>query len=139
MRARQMIEMELHRILIVERGEEQVIELKEVEGNRRFPIVIGITEALAIDRRVKGMTPPRPMTHELMESLLRAAEVGLAKVVISDLREGTFYARLVLRIGEREVDVDSRPSDAIAIAVRMKAPIFVEERVLQKLGDSHVV
>ena len=127
------VPMELSRIIISETNDEQVIVLKEIEGKRAFPIVIGIWEALAIDRNIKGKKTPRPMTHDLLENVIQGLEGKLEKVVVSDLKERTFYARLVLRRNGHTVEIDSRPSDAIALAVQMKAPIWVDEKVLDEV------
>jgi bifunctional DNase/RNase len=125
--------MELSRIIISETNDEQVIVLKEIEGKRAFPIVIGIWEALAIDRNIKGKKTPRPMTHDLLENVIQGLDGRLERVVVSDLKERTFYARLVLRRNGKTVEIDSRPSDAIALAVQMKAPIWVDEKVLEEV------
>lgn len=128
-----MVQMELSRIVIAETAEEQVIVLKEVEGNRSFPIVIGIFEASAIDRKVKNIKTPRPLTHDLLESVVRSMGAELKKIVVTNLKHGTFYAKLVLSQNGGMVEVDSRPSDAIALATQMSAPIFVEEEVLNEV------
>lgn len=125
--------MELSRIIISETNDEQVIVLKEIEGERAFPIVIGIWEAVAIDRNIKGKKTPRPMTHDLIENVIGGLDAKLERVIVNDLRDRTFYARLVLRRNGKTVEVDSRPSDAIALAVQMKAPIYVEEKVLEEV------
>ena len=126
-----MVPMELSRIIISETNDEQVIVLKEIEGERAFPIVIGIWEAVAIDRNIKGKKTPRPMTHDLIENVIGGLDAKLERVIVNDLRDRTFYARLVLRRNGKTVEIDSRPSDAIALAVQMKAPIYVEEKVLE--------
>ena len=123
--------MELSRIIISETNDEQVIVLKEVDGDRAFPIVIGIWEAVAIDRNIKGKKTPRPMTHDLIENVIAGLDARLERVIVSDLKDRTFFARLVLRRNGKQVEIDSRPSDAIALAVQMKAPIYVEEKVLE--------
>ncbi len=125
-----MVEVQLSRIIITETSEHQVIVLKEKDGHRSFPIVIGIYEATAIDRGVKEIRPPRPLTHDLLLSVLRGMNVKLERIVITDLRNNTFYAKLLLESDGKTVEVDSRPSDAIALAVQESTPIFVEERVL---------
>lgn len=130
-----MVHMELSRIIISETNEEQVIVLREVGGARAFPIVIGIWEAVAIDRNIKGKKTPRPMTHDLLENVIRGLETKLEKVVVTDLRDRTFYAKLILRRDGSVVEVDSRPSDAIALAVQMRAPIYVEESVLEEVAS----
>jgi uncharacterized protein len=130
-----MIQVELARIVIRETSDQQSIYLKEKDGERQFPIVIGLFEALAIDRRVRSRTTPRPMTHDLMASLVESLSAKLERVVISELKNNTFYAKLVLtRNGAADtIDVDARPSDAIALSVHLDAPIFVEDRVLESV------
>ncbi len=128
-----MIHMELSRIIISETNDEQVIVLKEVEGERAFPIVIGIWEAVAIDRNIKGKKTPRHMTHDLLENVIGGLDSKLDRVIVTELRDRTFYAKLVLRRNGKAVEIDSRPSDAIALAVQMRAPIYVEEQVLEEV------
>jgi bifunctional DNase/RNase len=125
--------MELARIIISETNDEQIIVLKEVDGDRAFPIVIGIWEAVAIDRNVKCKPTPRPMTHDLLQNVIEKLDARLDRIIVNDLRRRTFYAKLVLQKNGQTVEVDSRPSDAIALAVQMSAPIFVEEKVLEGL------
>lgn len=128
------IRMELARILIRETDDTHVVELREVDGDRIFPIVIGFNEAFAIERRLMGQVPPRPQTHELLASVIEELGYSLDHVVINDLRNHTFFARLMLRNGEGNVvDIDSRPSDALAIGVATEAPIYVEEHVLDEV------
>ncbi len=129
-----MVHMELSRIIISETNDEQVIVLKEVGGPRAFPIVIGIWEAVAIDRNIKGKRTPRPMTHDLLENVIKGLEANLERIVVTDLRDRTFYAKLILRRNGTVVEVDSRPSDAIALAVQMRVPIYVEESVLEEVN-----
>ena len=124
------VTMQLSRIFIREMTDMQIIELSEVGGSRTFPIVIGLPEAFAIERRLKGIEIPRPQTHDLLANLLDALGGTLQRIEIHDLREGTFYARLVIEQGGREVLVDSRPSDAIALGVAKSVPILVDEEVL---------
>ena len=128
-----MVEVELSRIIINERSDQQVIVLKEKEGQRAFPILIGIYEATAIDRGIKEYRTPRPLTHDLICSILKGLEVTLKRTVVSDMRNRTFYATLVLERDGRTLEVDSRPSDAIAVAVQLGAPIFVEEKVFEEV------
>jgi len=130
-----MIEVELSRIIIDEQKKEQVIVLKEKEGARLLPIVIGIGEAAAIKMKLGGFIPQRPLTHDLILAIIGNLKVTLEKVVIDDIIDGTFHAKLYLRNYEKEPKVvDARPSDSIALAVRSKSPIFVEEAVLKKLS-----
>jgi len=128
-----MIEMHLARIVIRETSDQQSVHLKEKDGERQFPIVIGMFEAWAIDRRVRDRKTPRPMTHDLMASLIQVLGAKLERVVVSDLKNNTFYAKLRLsREGDGEpIEVDARPSDAIALAVHVDAPLYVEERVIE--------
>jgi bifunctional DNase/RNase len=126
------VEVELSRIIINEASDQQVIFLKERNGERGFPIVIGIVEIFAIDRRIKGIKPPRPMTHDLLEKIIASLDAKIEKIVINDLRHHTFYARIYLRYNGQVVEIDSRPSDAIALSVAVKAPIFVAEHVFDK-------
>ncbi len=128
------VPMELSRIIICENDDKQVIVLKETGGKRHFPIVIGISEAAAIDRRLKKYLTPRPPTHELLASVIEHMGGKLERVVVNDLRDRTFFALLHIRQGEKLLEVDSRPSDAIALGVGLKAPIFVEEKVLETVS-----
>ena len=124
------IHMELRRIIISEVDEHQVIVLREVEGERSFPIVIGLFEATSIDRRVKGIAAPRPLTHDLINAVVDQLGGEIQDVVISDLKEHTYFAKLRVRHEGELIEVDCRPSDAIAVAVTAKAPIYVSEDVL---------
>jgi len=125
------MEAELSRIIIDEQSDQQVIVIKERNSNRSFPIVIGIVEILAIDRRLKGIKPPRPMTHDLLGSVIEGLGAKLEKIVINDLRHHTFYAKIHLSLNGQTVEVDSRPSDAIALGVACDAPIYVAEHVFE--------
>jgi len=104
--------------------------LKEVNGNRRLPIIIGAFEAQSIALEMEGIKPPRPLTHDLMKNILETMGNDLAEIVISELKDGTFFARLAFDSRE----IDARPSDAIALAVRFGAPIFVIDRVMDEAG-----
>jgi len=134
------VQVELKRIIITETSDQQVIFLKEVdgdkkaEGGRAFPIVIGSTEAFAIDRRLKGLPTPRPQTHELLSDVIEKLGGKLERIVISDLQDHTFFARLVIRINGKSVEVDSRPSDAIALGVANNVPIFVADHVMDQVA-----
>jgi bifunctional DNase/RNase len=104
--------------------------LKEVNGERRLPIIIGAFEAQAIALQLEGVRAPRPMTHDLLKNVIEALDSNLVEVCIHDLRDGTFYAYLLLDDGH--VEVDARPSDAIALALRCGAPIYVSEEVMEE-------
>jgi uncharacterized protein len=130
------VHMELKRIIINEIHEQQVIMLKEVEGDRSFSIVIGIFEATSIDRRVKRLPSPRPLTHDLVTSVIDNLGGELRDIFISELKDHTYYAKLRIRQNGEMVEVDSRPSDAIALAVTASVPIYVSEEVLEEAcGD----
>jgi hypothetical protein len=129
------VPVELSRIIINETSEQQVIVLKELQGERSFPIVIGIVEIFAIDRRLKGIAPPRPMTHDLLDNILHAVDAKIEKIVINDLRNHTFFAKIILDYKGNKIEVDSRPSDAIAMSVLQKIPIFVADHVFDKTGN----
>jgi len=122
-------EAELSRIIINETSDQQIIVIKERHGNRSFPIVIGIVEIFAIDRRLKGIEPPRPMTHDLLDSVIEGLGAKIEKIVINDLRNHTFYAKIHLSLNGRTVEIDSRPSDAIALGAASSAPIYVADHV----------
>ena len=124
------VQMELKRIIISEIHEQQVILLREVDGERSFSIMIGIFEATSIDRRVKGMPSPRPLTHDLVASVVEHLGGELQDIFISELRDHTYFAKLRIRQDGELIEVDSRPSDAIALAVTAKVPIYVAEDVL---------
>lgn len=130
------VKMQLARIIISELTENQVIYLQEVGGGREFPILIGIFEATNIDRRVKNdYEPPRPLTHDLIVSVAESLGAKIENVVISDLSHSTYFAKLVLRKQDGEtLEIDSRPSDAIAVAVTYSPPlpIYVSEHVLEE-------
>lgn len=128
-------EAELSRIIINEMSDQQVIVIKERHGERSFPIVIGIVEIFAIDRRLKGIEPPRPMTHDLLASVIENLGATIEKIVINDLRQHTFFARIHLSIDGRTIEIDSRPSDAIALCAATKAPIFVAEHVFEQTSQ----
>ena len=130
------IAVELARIVINEQSPEQVIVLREIGGKRQFPIVIGIFEAWAIDRKVKELDMPRPMTHDLLANAITELGGRLERVVINDLEGNTFYARLVVQQDGKTLAIDCRPSDAVALAVRAGVPIFVDQQVFEKLSDS---
>jgi hypothetical protein len=132
--------MELRRIIISEVHDQQVIVLREVEGEQRsFPIVIGIFEATSIDRRVKNQPTPRPLTHDLLAQVIEDLGGEIQDVIISDLKEHTYFAKLRIRHEGDLVEIDSRPSDAIAIAVTAKVPIYVSEDVLAETEEENEI
>ncbi len=128
-----LIQMRLSRIIISEIHEQQVVYLREVDGSREFPIVIGIFEASSIDRRVrKQPTVPRPLTHDLVVNAIVQMGGELDHIKIHDMKDGTFYASICVKQKGQLVEIDSRPSDAIAVAVTCDPvlPIFVAEDVV---------
>ncbi len=130
-----MKEMELIRILMNEKRGEQMVVLKEKEGKRTLPIIIGIPEASAIKLKISGIRTPRPMTHDLLKNTIEQLGASLKKVIIDRLQENTFYAKLVLQDGKsKEIVVDARPSDSIAVALRASCPIFASEDLLNQVG-----
>ena len=133
-----LVECRLAKVVMSENHDRQVIVLQQKDGDRKFPIIIGFFEAFAIHRFLNNNIPPRPLTHELIGGIMAALSVTVERVVVNDLKDDTFYARLFLRQQDRSFEVDSRPSDAIAIAVRAGADIFVDEDVLDKASrDFH--
>ena len=130
------VQMELSRIIISDINDHQVIYLKELDGDRQFPILIGIFEASSIDRRVKNYPAPRPPTHDLLVDIIGQLDGELDSVVITDLQEHTYFAKLRIRRDGELIEIDSRPSDAIAVAVTFEPhlPIYVAEQVLEEVG-----
>lgn len=123
------IQMELRRIIISEVEDQQVIVLKEADGERSFPIVIGIFEATSIQRRVREIENPRPLTHDLIVNAVEQLGGDIQDVVINDLVDGTYFAQLRVRKDGELIELDCRPSDAIAVAVTAKVAIWVNEDV----------
>jgi len=118
-------------------GLSPVVVLRAEDG-RVLPIYIGLAEALAIHSALKGEIPPRPMTHDLLVDILAKLNTRVEKVIIDELIDNTFYARLILRQNDTTLEIDARPSDSIAIAVRLSCPIFVEESVLDEAGNDEL-
>ena len=128
-----MVEMELNKIVINEKRHDQLIVLKQKNGERLLPIVIGLSEASAIKLKIGGFNPPRPLTHDLLHSMIKNLEANLEKIIIDRLEENTFFAKLVIKTGSGKTKmIDARPSDSIALAVRAAVPIFVDESVLKQ-------
>ena len=127
------VQMELYKIIISEMQDQQIIVLQEVDGERKFPIVIGSGEAYAIDRRLKGVVHPRPLTHDLLANVIEAMGGTIDRIEINNLQDHTFYARIHIRRDGQVVKVDSRPSDAIALGVATTVPIYVAEHVLDEV------
>lgn len=126
-------------ILVDPKASNPVVVLVDLSGKKALPIWIGVFEAEAISRGLEDAVTLRPMTHDLMKQILDTFQVTLTRVVIHDLKENTFYANLYLDVDGEELIVDSRPSDAIALAVRVKAPIFVAESVIEATKEMGIL
>ncbi len=113
-----------------------VVMLKEKMAERYLPIFIGPAEANAIAIKLRGETLPRPLTHDLLHSMIDALGASVDSIIVSDLKNDTFYAKIILKVGDGQMEVDARPSDALALAVRVDVPIYAEESVLEKAGIS---
>ncbi|HLX60597.1 MAG TPA: bifunctional nuclease family protein [Planctomycetota bacterium] len=131
-----LIEVELYQIVITDGLETQVIVLKEKLGERQLPIFIGVNEARAIERKLKDVPVPRPLTHDLAIDLIQKLGGEVRRVVINDLRQETYFAMLEIKQDGSVIEVDARPSDAVALAVRSAVPIYVEEFVIDHTNKS---
>lgn len=129
-----MVELTVDRVAYDTQHQRAIILLKHGESERYLPIIVGLLEAGAIAMVIEGVAPPRPQTHDLLKLVLDRLEVTVNEVLIDDVRDETFYAQISLTAGEKVVEIDSRPSDAIALALRAKAPIRTMERVLDLAG-----
>lgn len=131
-----MVEMELNKIIIDEKRSDQIIVLKEKNGERVLPIVIGFLEVSSIKMKLSGVKPPRPLTHDLLFSVVESLNARIEKVLIDKLEDSTFHAKLFLNTenGQPRI-VDARPSDCVSLSVRAKAPIYVEEEVLAQTNN----
>jgi bifunctional DNase/RNase len=126
-----LMEVKVMGIVVDPKASNPVVVLVDLSGKKALPIWIGVFEAEAISRGIEEVVTLRPMTHDIMKQILDTFQVTLTRVVIHDLKENTFYANLYLDVEGEELIVDSRPSDAIALAIRVKAPIFVTESVIE--------
>lgn len=113
-------------------GKQPIVLLKTADGNKFLPIWIGHPEAAAILMKLQGATTPRPMTHDLLTDVLGQLEARVIRITVTELRDSTFYASITIQQDGSEIEVDSRPSDAIALAVRAEAPIFADDRVIEE-------
>jgi len=129
-----MIEMIIDSIRVSLMNYQRVVILKEKMADRYLPIWIGPAEADAIAAKLQGVSLPRPLTHDLLRSVIDVLGASVHSVIVSDLKNDTFYARIILNVDGGQMEVDSRPSDALALAVRVDAPVYVEESVLDKAG-----
>ncbi len=115
-------------------GKQPIVRLKTAEGNKFLPIWIGHPEAAAILMKLQGATPPRPMTHDLVNDILGELDARVLRITVTELRDNTFYAQITVQRNGTEVEIDSRPSDAIALAIRAEAPIFAADEVIEESG-----
>lgn len=129
-----MVEVDVVNVAIDIKSKMPVVVLKEKIGDKTLPIWIGLFEAQSIALAMENIQPPRPLTHDLVKSLIQKLKGRVDRVVISDLNHNTFYAQIIIRQDGEDIKIDSRPSDAIAIALRFKAPIFIEKAVLDKVA-----
>jgi bifunctional DNase/RNase len=121
-------------VAVDKRAGSPVVLLEEWEGTRSLPIWIGVSEARSIANEMEERHGPRPNAHDLAKRLIQGLDASLVRVVVTELRDGVYYATIVLQVDGRHVEIDSRPSDAIAIALRMKAPLYVRESLLDEAG-----
>jgi bifunctional DNase/RNase len=133
-----LIEMSIKGLMIDPVTNMPIVILRDEAGERTLPIWVGPVEANAIALQVENVEPPRPMTHDLLRGIISDLGASLVRLVISDLRDGTYYAYLQLKRDEEVLFVDARPSDAIALSLRARAPIFVENAVMERVGSSDV-
>ncbi len=129
-----MIEMTIDSIRVSMMNYQRVVILKEKTADRYLPIWIGPAEADAIAVKLQGVSVPRPLTHDLLRSVIDTLGASVNSIVVSGLENDTFYAKIILNVDGGQIEVDSRPSDALALAVRVEAPVYVEELVLDKAG-----
>ncbi len=127
------VRMELHRIIISDTTEQQLIMLREVDGERTLPMVIGKESAEAINRRIEGEAPPRPFTHDLLANIIEKLGGVVERIEITNLQNHTFFASIHIRQDDVLLEIDSRPSDAIALGIAGDVPIFVAEHVLDEV------
>jgi len=131
-----LVQMELARVIINDVSDQQVVYLREIEGQRAFPILIGIFEAASINRHVRGEESQRPLTHDLLRSTIEELGGELQDVVVNKLQDHTYYALIRVKRDGELIEIDSRPSDAIALAVQFKPPlpIYVDDSVLEQVA-----
>jgi len=130
-----LIEVELTRVMLVETSDQQVVVLQEKGGKERnFPIFIGVFEAVAIHRSLRNEESPRPMTHDLIVNIIESLGGTVDKVIVRDLVDSTFLGSIFVAMPEKIVEIDSRPSDALAVAVRTGCPLFVDEKVFDSMS-----
>lgn len=132
-----MKEAKIFSLIMVPRAGQYLVTLEEIKGTRLLPIWIGPTEGMAIAACLQKQDFPRPLTHDLIINILKELEAKVEKVIITDLKNDTFYANIILKVKDKIYHIDSRPSDSIAISVRTQTPVFIEERVFEKCPKIH--
>lgn len=130
-----MLEMKVRGLTLDPLSNMALVILRDLEGHKALPIWVGIPEANAIALEIEQVPTPRPMTHDLIKNILEGINASVTRVVVNDLRDSTFYATISLSLQGKEFHIDSRPSDAIAVALRVKAPIYVTLDVLERAGS----
>ena len=133
-----MLEMKVRGLTLDPLSNMALVVLRDLEDNKALPIWVGIPEANAIALELEQVPTPRPMTHDLIKNILEGIHASVVRIVVNDLRDSTFYATIFLSLKEQEFCIDARPSDAIAIALRAKAPIFVALDVIERVGTTDV-
>lgn len=133
-----MLEMKVRGLTLDPLSNMALVILRDLEGNKALPIWVGIPEANAIALEIEQVPTPRPMTHDLIRNILEGLNASVSRIVVNDLRDSTFYATIFLSLQGKEFRIDSRPSDAIAIALRVKAPIYVTLDVIERAGSIDV-
>ena len=126
------IEMKIKGLVVDPISKMPIVVLEDLNSDRMLPIWIGVFEANAIALKIENISTPRPMTHDLVKNFLDKLNISIEKVVVNDVRDNTFYALIHCRYKDKAITIDSRPSDAIALSLRMNAPIYVEEEVVKK-------
>jgi uncharacterized protein len=132
------IEMTIKGLMIDPVTNMPIVVLRDLPGERVLPIWVGVFEANAIALQIENVQTPRPMTHDLLDSVIRRLDGRVARIVVCDLKDNTFYANVVIHVGDRDVNVDARPSDAIALALRAGAQIFVDDIVFQRTRQAEL-
>jgi bifunctional DNase/RNase len=130
-----MLEMKVRGLTLDPLQNMALVILRDLEGTKALPIWVGITEANAIAMEIEQVPPPRPMTHDLIKNIIEGVNATVTRIVVNDLKDSTFYATIFLSLQGQEVRIDSRPSDAIAVALRVKAPIYVTLDVIERAGS----
>lgn len=130
-----MLEMKVRGLTLDPLQNMALVILRDLEGTKALPIWVGITEANAIAMEIEQVPPPRPMTHDLIKNIIEGTNATVTRIVVNDLKDSTFYATIFLSLQGQEIRIDSRPSDAIAVALRVKAPIYVTLDVIERAGS----